>query len=199
MTATQVPGARAARRAPERRAAIFDSVFALLAEVGYDRMTMDAVAARAHVSKATIYRSWPEKPGLVADALSYRFQDSPPLPDSGSLRGDLLAILTLACQAGRGLDGEVIVGVMTAAARNPVLAQTMHEAMYEKKHAAHRAVIERAVHRGEVPPETDPHLLHEVLHSMLLTRRLESLQLDDEFARHVVDDVLLPVLCRRAM
>ena len=199
MTATQVPGARAARRTPERRAAIFDSVFALLAEVGYDRMTMDAVAARAHVSKATIYRNWPEKPELVAAALSYRFKDSPPLPDCGSLRGDLLAILTAACQAGNGLDGEVIVGVMTAAARNAVLAQTMHEAMYEKKHAAHQAVIRRAVQRGEVPPDTDPHLLHEVLHSMLLTRRLESLQLDDEFARHVVDDVLLPVLCRRAM
>ena len=199
MTATQVPGPRAVRRAPERRAAIFDSVFALLAEVGYDRMTMDAVAARAHVSKATIYRNWPEKPELVAAALSYRFKDSPPLPDCGSLRGDLLAILTAACQAGNGLDGEVIVGVMTAAARNPVLAQTMHEAMYEKKHAAHQAVIRRAVQRGEVPPDTDPHLLHEVLHSMLLTRRLESLQLDDEFARHVVDDVLLPVLCRRAM
>jgi AcrR family transcriptional regulator len=170
-----------------------------LAEVGYDRMTMDAVAARAHVSKATIYRNWPEKPELVAGALSYRFQDSPPLPDSGSLRGDLLAILTLACQAGNGLDGEVIVGVMTAAARNPVLARTLHETMYEKKHAAHEAVIRRAVQRGEVAPDTDPHLLHEVLHSMLLARRLESVQLDDEFARHVVDDVLLPVLCRRAM
>jgi AcrR family transcriptional regulator len=199
MTATREPGTRAARRDPERRAAIFDSVFALLAEVGYDRMTMDAVAARAHVSKATIYRNWPEKPGLVADALSYRFQDSPPLPDCGSLRGDLFAILTLACQAGNGLDGEVIVGVMTAAARNPVLARTLHETMYEKKHAAHEAVIRRAVQRGEVPPDTDPHLLHEVLHSMLLTRRLESVELDDEFVRHVVDDVLLPVLCRRAM
>jgi AcrR family transcriptional regulator len=199
MTATEVPGTRAARRTPARRAAIFDSVFALLAEVGYDRMTMDAVAARAHVSKATIYRTWPEKPQLVADALSYHFQDTPALPDSGSLRGDLLAILTAACQAGNGIDGEVIVGVMTAAARNPVLAATLHETMYEKKHAMHVAVIGRAVQRGEVAPGTDPHLLHEVLHSMLLTRRLEFVQLDDEFARHVVDDVLLPVLTRRAM
>src|SRR6266568_7421861 len=82
------------RRAPERRTAVLESVFALLAEVGYDRMTMDAVAARAHVSKATIYRNWPEKPRLVADALSYHFQDTPALPDCGSLRNDLLAILT---------------------------------------------------------------------------------------------------------
>ncbi|HEX4703583.1 MAG TPA: TetR/AcrR family transcriptional regulator [Pseudonocardiaceae bacterium] len=199
MTATEVPGTRATRRTPERRAAICDSVFALLAEVGYDRMTMDAVAARAHVSKATIYRNWPDKPDLVADALSYHFSDAPVLPDTGSLRGDLLAVLTRACQAGNGLDGEVIVGVMTAAARNPMLAKTMHEAMYEKKHGMHEALIGRAVRRGEVPPGTDPHLLHEVLHSMLLTRRLECYQLDDAYARHVVDDVLIPVLSRHVM
>jgi AcrR family transcriptional regulator len=199
VTATEVPGTRAARRTPERRAAICEAVFELLAEVGYDRMTMDAVAARAHVSKATIYRAWPEKPELVADALSHHFSDVPVLPDTGSLRGDLLAVLTKACQAGNSLDGDVIAGVVTAAARNPMLAKTMHEAMYEKKHSMHEALIGRAVQRGEVPPNTDPHLLHEVLHSMLLARRLECDRLDAEFARHVVDDILLPMLACRTM
>lgn len=198
MMATGVTGTRAGRRAPERRTAVYDSVFALLAEVGYDRMTMDAVAARAHVSKATIYRTWPDKPDLVAEALAYHFKDTPPLPDTGSLRGDLLALMMRACQAGNSTDGEVVAGVMTAAARNPVLARTMHEYMYEKKHTVHEAVIRRAAERGELPPDTDPHLLHEVMHSMVLARRLEICDsLDERFAEHVVDDVLLPVLKNR--
>jgi AcrR family transcriptional regulator len=199
MTSTGVTGTRTTSRAPERRTAVCESVFALLAEVGYDRMTMDAVAARAHVSKATIYRTWQDKPALVAEALAFHFQDTPPPPDTGSLRGDLFALMTVACQLGNSLDGEVVAGVMTAAARNPVLAKTMHEYMYEKKHAVHEAVIGRAVQRGELDPATDPDLLHEVLHSMVLARRLEICEaLDGEFVRHVVDDVLIPVLTYRA-
>ncbi|HEX5406744.1 MAG TPA: TetR/AcrR family transcriptional regulator [Pseudonocardiaceae bacterium] len=192
-------GTRATRRAPERRTAVFDSVYELLAEVGYDRMTMDAVAARAHVSKATIYKTWPEKPELVAEALAHHFSETPEPPDTGSLRGDLLALMTVACQLGNSLDGEVVAGVMTAAARNPVLARTLREYMYEKKHTVHEAVIGRAAARGELDPATDPHLLHEVMHSMVLARRLEICDsLDERFAQHVVDDVLIPVLTHRA-
>jgi AcrR family transcriptional regulator len=198
MRATGVTGTRATRRGPERRAAVCESVFALLAELGYDRMTMDAVAARAHVSKATIYRTWPDKPELVAEALAYHFQDTPEPPDTGSLRGDLLDLMTVACQIGNSLDGEVIAGVMTAAARNPVLARTLHEFMYEKKHTVHETLIRRAAQRGELDPDTDPHLLHEVMHSMVLARRLEICEsLDEQFAKHVVDDVLIPVLTQQ--
>jgi AcrR family transcriptional regulator len=159
---------------------------------------MDAVAARAHVSKATIYRTWPDKSDLVAEALAHHFQDTPAPPDTGSLRGDLLALMMRACELGNSVDGEVVAGVMTAAARNPVLAQTMHEYMYEKKHTVHETVIRRAADRGELDPATDSHLLHEVLHSMVLARRLEiCTSLDKEFAEHVVDDVLIPVLTHR--
>jgi AcrR family transcriptional regulator len=195
MKATGVTGTRATRRAPERRTAVFDSVFALLADVGYDRMTMDAVAARAHVSKATIYKTWPDKPDLVAEALAHHFQEAPKPPDTGTLRGDLLGLMTLACQFGNSVDAAVVAGVMTAATRNPVLARTMHEYMYEKKHVVHEAIIRRAAGRGELHPDTDPDLLHEIAHSMVLARRLELCEpMDERFAQHIVDDVLLPVL-----
>jgi AcrR family transcriptional regulator len=196
--ATETTGTPAVWRTPERRVVVCDSVFELLAEVGYDRMTMDAVAARAHVSKATIYRTWQDKPALVAEALAHHFQDTPEPEDTGSLHGDLLALMTRACQVGNSLDGEVVAGVMTAASRNPVLARTLHEFMYEKKHAVHETVIRRAAQRGELDAATDPHLLHEVLHSMVLARRLELRDsLDEKFTQHVVDDVLLPVLTHR--
>jgi len=85
--------------------------------------------------------------------------------------------------------------VLTAAALNPALARTLHESLYERKHAIHETVIRRAVARGEVHPETNPHLLHEVLFALVLTRRLKVGEpLDERFATHVVDDVLVPVL-----
>jgi AcrR family transcriptional regulator len=187
------------RRAPERRTAVLESVYELLAEVGYDRMTMDAVAARAHVSKATIYRIWPEKPDLVAEALGCHFHETPDLTDTGSLRGDLIAVVTAACEVCNGPAGEVVSGVLTAAALNPALARTLHESLYERKHAIHQTVIGRAVERGEVHPDTDAHLLHEVLFALVLARRLRvDGPLDERYARHVVDDVLVPVLTNRA-
>lgn len=197
MGTTGVTGTQTTRRGPERRTAIYDSVFELLAEVGYDRMTMDAVAARAHVSKATIYRTWPDKPELVAESLAHHFQDSPEPQDTGSLRGDLIAQMTRACKFGNSVEGEVVAGVMTAAARNPVLARTMREYMYEKKHNIHETIVRRAVERGEVDPTIDPDLLHEVMHSMVLARRLETCDMDEKYVLHVVDDVLLPVLTHK--
>ena len=198
MTSMLTRGTRT-RRAPERRTAVLESVYALLAEVGYDRMTMDAVAARAHVSKATIYRTWPDKPELVAEALGCHFQEQPALTDTGSLRGDLMAIVTAACEICQGHAGEVVTGVLTAAALHPALARTLHESLYERKHVIHETVIRRAIDRGEVHPDTDPHLLHEVLFALVLTRRLRVGEpLDERFAAHVVDDVLMPVLTHRA-
>src|SRR5438309_3632378 len=94
---TNPPETRTPRRGPDRREAICDAVFELLGEVGYDRMTMDAVATRARASKATIYRTWPDKPGLVAEALINRFGPTPQAPNTGSLRGDLMALMSLAC------------------------------------------------------------------------------------------------------
>src|SRR5215467_9323345 len=80
----------------DRHEAICDAVFELLSEVGYDRMSMDAVAARARASKATIYRAWPNKPDLVCEALAHRLGGTPEPPATGSLRGDLIALATSA-------------------------------------------------------------------------------------------------------
>jgi AcrR family transcriptional regulator len=189
------PDAAPARRGPQRREAICEAVFELLGEVGYDRMTMDAVAARARASKATIYRSWPDKPELVAEALVSRFSSTPQPDDTGSLRGDLLALMSKACEITNSMDGDVITGVMTAATMNPHLAQTMHQCMYESKRHVHDTIIRRAVERGELGEAGCSSLLHEVSHAMILVRKLWSVEpLNEEYCRHVVDDVLLPLL-----
>jgi len=183
----------------DRHEAICDAVFDLLCEVGYDRMSMDAVAARARASKATIYRAWPNKPDLVTEALAYRFGDAPVVPDTGSLRGDLIAHMTGACQVVNSPDGAVITGLLTAATRNAELARTLHQLIYETKHPVYLTIIGNAVARGEIPADASAELLHEVLHSMVLTRKLwAETGLDDDFVVHVVDDVLLPVLRKGA-
>jgi AcrR family transcriptional regulator len=179
----------------DRRTAICDAVFELLGEVGYDRMTMDAVAARARASKATIYRSWPNKPELVAEAISHHFGDTPAPPDTGSLRGDLLAVVSTACSVAGSTDGDVISGLMTAAGRDAELSRTMQRCMYDTKHPMFQHIVDRACRRGELCSSADAGVLHEVLHAMILARRMwEMGDLDDGYAEHVVDRVLIPVL-----
>jgi hypothetical protein len=84
---------------------------------------------------------------------------------------------------------------MSAAARNAELSRTLYQCTYQTKHTVHETIIDRATARGEVPAGTNPDLLHEVLHAMVLTRKVWAAgPLDDVFVVHVVDDVLLPVL-----
>jgi AcrR family transcriptional regulator len=192
------PEARTPRRGPERREAICDAVFELLGEVGYDRMTMDAVATRARASKATIYRTWPDKPGLVAEALINRLGPTPKAPDTGSLRGDLMTLMSLTVGLANSPDGEVITGVITAASRNPTLARALHECTYASKRILNETIIRQAAARGEVRPDTDPDLFNEVTYAMIISRRLAAQQpLDEEWASHVVDDILIPLLTFR--
>lgn len=159
---------------------------------------MDSVAERAHASKATIYRIWPDKPELVVESIMHHFAITPDPPDTGSLRGDLMSLMTVACEIATSGDGDVISGLITAAARTPALAETLQQLLYEGKKSLHETVIRQAVERAEIPADTDPKLLHEVMHSMILSRKLwSSTPLDPEYAQHVVDDVLLPILTHR--
>lgn len=184
---------------PERREAICAAVFELLGEVGYDRMSMDAVAARARASKATIYRAWENKPELVMEALTQRYGDTPDAPDTGSLRGDLTSLLTAACTVVNGDDGAIVMGLLTAASRDADLARTMHRVLYDMKHPLYETMLGRAVARGEVPAGTDAHLLHELVHALVLTKRLQGSEaLDEAYVARVVDRVLMPVLLQDA-
>ncbi len=188
----------AARRGAGRRTAICQATCELLAKVGYDRMTMDAIANQAKASKATIYRMWADKPQLVAEAIKCQFGDTADLPNTGSLRGDLMALMSVACDAATSEIGEIIVGLMTAARHDPRLAETLSQTMFADKARLHAELVRRAAERGEVHPDTDPALVHEVMHSLISGRMTWSLgQLDEEYARHVVDDILIPVMTYR--
>jgi AcrR family transcriptional regulator len=184
-------------RGREREQAILSAVIELLGELGYEAMTMDAVAARAHASKTTIYRRWPGKPELVKAAVdSYVAGRVPSSVDTGSLRGDLMAVM----RAMRGhLTDEFLAmmsGLMHAMRGDPELAGVLRSHLADD-HSLAVPIIRRAVARGEVPGGAETELAalaHEIIEAQLFRRIATGGSLDEEFGRHVVDDLVVPVL-----
>ncbi|HET8970236.1 MAG TPA: TetR/AcrR family transcriptional regulator [Candidatus Nanopelagicales bacterium] len=178
-----------------RDSAICDATLELLVEVGYDRMSMDAVAARARASKATIYRRWPGKPELVLDAVRSRAPGLVVPADTGSLRGDLVATYSAAAQGSGPEEAELVAGVLRAMRSTPELGDCVRAQVFESKCDVSRTLVARAVARGELPSGTDPLLLHEVAGALWFHRVLVvGGPVDDAFIAHVVDDVLIPLL-----
>jgi AcrR family transcriptional regulator len=186
-------------RGEERERAILAAVVELLGETGYEAMTMDAVAARAHASKTTIYRRWQGKPELVKAAVDgYVAGRLPVSADTGSLRGDLMAVM----RAMRGhLTDEFLAmmsGLLHAMRTDPELAGVLRSHLAEDYSAA-LPIIRRAAARGEVPAGAEQTLAkttHELIEAQLFRRMALAAPFDEQFSRHVVDDLVLPVLTR---
>lgn len=190
-TAAYRPAGLHADRDPQ----IFAAVLELLPEIGYERMTIDAVAVRARVSKATIYRRWPGKPQMVVDALRHRkFEVLMPV-DTGSLRGDLFAMLRAAAEI-CATDVSLVLAVLFAMQSNPELARLMRDHVLPASRMEGDGIIDRAVARGEITPNNQVRrLLHGLASALLMSRLVtDGLPIDDEYLECVVDHVLLPVL-----
>ncbi|WP_433240715.1 TetR/AcrR family transcriptional regulator [Actinomadura nitritigenes] len=186
-------------RGAAREEAILRAVLDLVAEVGYDQVTMDAIAARARASKATIYRRWPGKAEMVVAAVRGRAgvaAVSP--PDTGELRTDLLAVLRQMRDGLLAQDAALVLGLMVAMHRDPALADAVRARFVHDKHAMFGAAIAQAVARGDLPAGLDAALFMEISSSMLFSRLFVAGEpLDDAFVLRLVDDVLLPLLDHR--
>jgi AcrR family transcriptional regulator len=179
----------------ERESAICVAALELLAEVGYDRMTMDGVAARARASKATIYRRWPGKRELVQDAIRFRTDHRMDVPDTGTLRGDIIATLRVMSTKFGQRDLDLMAGVMRAMRNAPDLAQCVRAQTLEAKRYVGNTIVARAIDRGELPAGTDPEPFHETAPAIMFFRILiVDLPVDEPFLAHVADDILVPLL-----
>jgi AcrR family transcriptional regulator len=176
-----------------REQAILDAAIELVAEVGYDRVTVDGIAARARASKATIYRRWPGKADLVIDAFKRRVAEPIEIPELGTLRAELVHTMTLLCAHIDGLDGNLLSGLAGACHSDPELAACFKRMMNEK-HSPMADVVDRAVARGELPTGSTHKLIEEVTPCVALMRSLQGEPLDDGFVVHLVDDIALPLL-----
>ena len=180
-----------------REQAILAAVIELLGEAGYEAMTMDAIAARAHASKTTIYRRWRGKPELVKAAVDGHVAGRvPSWADTGSLRGDLMKVML----AMRGhLTDEFLAmmsGLIHAMRTDPELAAVLRSHL-ASDHSAALPIIARAAARGEVPAGAEEALAsiaHEVIEAQLFRQMAVGGSFDEEFARHVVDDLVWPAL-----
>jgi AcrR family transcriptional regulator len=181
----------------EREVAIFEATMRMLATTGYDRLTMDAVAADAHASKATLYRRWQTKADLVVDALVWLKTCMPTdPPDTGSLRGDLLS---MACNPG-GLTDEMPLAVfgalITAMQRDAELAKAFQERFLAPLEQRGRVIFERAQRRGEIAPDADLGLLASILPGITIHRALtRGAVVRPDFVAQVIDQVVVPA-CR---
>jgi AcrR family transcriptional regulator len=176
----------------DREQEILDATLDALAELGYDRLTMDAVATRARASKATLYRRWNDKASLVIDALSSQKEELT-TPDTGTLRGDLVASF---CGAGGLTDSKqisVFASVLTAISRDAEFAQKFRTDFIAPKAALSRMVYERAQARGEIGPHVDLDLLSTAVPGIVLHRLfLLGETPDADLITRVIDQIILP-------
>ncbi|MGZ4476481.1 MAG: TetR/AcrR family transcriptional regulator [Nocardioides sp.] len=177
----------------DREQEILQTALTILGEVGYDRLTMDAVAARAKASKATLYRRWSTKAKLVIDAL-HATKDHGPIPeDTGSLRGDLQAAF---CGLGGLTDPEMVAtmgSVITAISRDAEFAREFREQFIAGKVELSRIIWDRAAARGELRPDLDIDLISHAMPGVVLHRvfMLGETATEDLVTR-VIDQIVIP-------
>jgi AcrR family transcriptional regulator len=179
-------------RSEQARVAILDATTDLLLEHGLAGASMDAVAERAGVSKATIYRWWPTKEMLALDAIYRSWAAEPGQADTGSLRGDLLAMLVPWARRIRARPyGRVIAAFVAEAQNDPTFAQLYLARFVEPRRAQGKAALVRAAARGEVPSGTNVDVVLDLLYGPLYHRLLhQHAPLTNRFVTDVVDTVI---------
>ncbi len=179
-----------------REGEILAATLEVLVDVGYDRLTMDAVAARAKASKATLYRRWSTKLRLVMDAL-HTTKEPPTEIDTGSLRGDLEQLF---CGMGGVVDKQAVAvfgSVITAVARDQDFAETYRREFIGPRLAVSRQIWERARARGELRDNLDLALLEPALAGIVLHRVfVMGEQPSEDLVTRVIDQIILPAATR---
>ena len=199
VVAIERPGARGGRKQDSSRdAAILDATLEVLADVGFEGLTMDLVAQTARAGKATLYRRWPSKSELIRDAvrrLKSSQVDVEDLPDTGTLRGDLLALFKeqTADEAERRI--RAVAGVVSLISYDRSFSDSAHAALVEPWADAHLILMKRAVERGEIAATADIHTICKVAPTMAAYQALvQRKPFTMEFLVSMIDTIVLPAL-----
>jgi AcrR family transcriptional regulator len=163
--------------------------------VGYSRLAMERIAARAGASKVSLYRRWPSRAELVVAALQHQGVEPEPIPDTGSLREDVLTLLRRAAVLLDGVFGEAARGLMADTLTDPTRTASLRPNMFLARDRVMREILDRAVARGEIraavitpqliglaPALVDHHFL------------MHGTPIPDDVLTGIVDNVLLPLL-----
>jgi AcrR family transcriptional regulator len=185
-------GQRGRPRSQEADRAILAAAAELLASKGLAAMSIEEVAARAGVGKATIYRRWSSKGLLALDAFVASFREQQPQPDTGTLRGDLVAALRAWIRAvTRTPMGPMLTGLIAEAQHDQELRAAWRDRVLEPLRSQHRITLDRAIARGEIPADVDQEVVLDLFFGAAQHRLLLGhLPLSDEFIGEVVDVIL---------
>ncbi len=196
-TLARPPGPATRRRGDALARAIFDAVFSQLRTVGYNRLTMEGVAACAHTGKAALYRRWTGKEDLVVDAIDHAMPSLADLPDHGDVREDLLDLLRRMAAMVNSPTGCALQCLLSEADRDHQFKALLNERVLAPRKRSFLAVLERAADRGQIRPEAASPLVAEVGLAMVVQRFLvEGPPVPDDYVVSVLDEVVLPLLRR---
>lgn len=185
--------ARGRPRDPARNTALLDATAELLAERGYAGFTVADVARRARASKATVYRRWASKADLVVAALLHATDTIDDQPDTGTLRGDLYALVgqIAAATADLGQLFNIVIGQLPNDAE---LSAAFRTGILRRRAAAVATVFDRARTRGEIAADRDPALLQDLIPALIFYRLAVLGELPDPMLiAELIDDVILPL------
>jgi AcrR family transcriptional regulator len=179
-------------RSEKARRAILEAASELLLARALGDVSMDEIAERAGVSKATIYRWWPSKETLALDALFHEWETTPTLPDTGSLRGDLLALLRPWVRRLRSRPyGRVIAALLAEAHADAAFGEQYRARFVQARREPARIAVRRAIERGEIPADTNGELALDLVYGPVYHRLLHGhAPLTDRFVRKLVDTVI---------
>jgi AcrR family transcriptional regulator len=190
VTATERP---TRRRGAELEAAITAAVEQIVVEQGSAAVTMEAVAARAGTSKPVLYRRWPDRSALLRDVLLRRATQAIPTADTGSYRGDMLAVLRGWAAVLTGPGSRMVQAIVAAMATDPDLAAAFREGVIGWRKAEMAALLARGVERGDVRPDVPVEIARELGQGVLWHRFLITGDpITDDVVVQVVDEVLVP-------
>jgi AcrR family transcriptional regulator len=155
-------------RSSQSHQAMLQATLALLAEVGFDAMSIDAIAARAGVGKTTIYRRYTSKAELVADAIE-SVRAEMVIPNTGSLQSDIEALVQNAAQITLSpLGRQTVAMIISSATSNTQFAQIYWEKYLQPRRKTFAIVLDRAKARNEIPPDLDPDLVFDTMSGIML-------------------------------
>ena len=196
LSTSEVRPSRGGRpRDPSRDGVIRAAILRLLADVGYGSLTMDAVASEAGVGKATIYRRWRTKQDLVVDTISDLNRAEAAPADTGSLEGDLRAMMHSLVSVVTGPTGAATLSLLSTVPHQPALAHAFQEGPLAVWRQSFNEIWSRAEQRGEVRPGTGSSVIAEVPSALLVQRwLLTGRPVDEAYADEVLDTVVLPLV-----
>ncbi|BCP04732.1 TetR/AcrR family transcriptional regulator [Mycobacterium paraintracellulare] len=188
------------RRGPALEEALLDAAWTELTERGYDELTIDGVAVRAGTSRAVLYRRWPNKQELVLAAVAHEVaKDVVVAPDTGSLRGDAIALLRQANKVRVGLVVPLLTRLGGFYQQTGSSLADLETLVRGRRDAALDQAIQRAIDRGEIEPDQVTERIARLPVDLFRYEVLMTLRpLPDEAIEEIVDTVWLPLLERRS-